>query len=276
MGTNRQNLSDITNWDEFLTPYFQTVEELTVKLNFISNELTVNGLHSPIERVYGRVKHVASIIEKANRKDVPFNKIREKIEDIAGVRVICKFVEDIDHVVQLLRMRDGFDLKIIQERDYINNAKPSGYQSYHVIVRYKVMTVTGPMEISAEIQIRTLAMNFWATIEHSLKYKYNGNIPEDLKQRLIASAQAAHKLDIEMSKIHDEITEAQQVVLVREGLVNSITKKIHNLYFIATLEKANELNREFIEIYQTCNLEELSAFNDKLTTIAHVYNVDAY
>lgn len=264
----------IVNWDEFLLPYSQAVDELVIKFNSILNEYTRQGAHSPIEQIEGRVKRIGSILEKANRKNIPYEEIGERIEDIAGIRIICRFVEDIEKVIELIRKRDGFDLKVMQERDYIKNSKASGYQSYHILIKYTVMSTNSPKEIWTEIQIRTLAMNFWATIEHSLKYKYNGNIPEDVKMRLKNSATAAYTLDREMSKIRDEITEAQKVILVKNDLVESIIKKIQSLYFVAKLEKVNELNREFIDIYQDCNLDKLSEFNEKLKMIAKIYKVE--
>jgi putative GTP pyrophosphokinase len=196
------------------------------------------------------------------------------MEDIAGVRVICRFVEDIEKVIELIRNRRDFDMEIVRERDYITNTKPSGYQSYHIHIKYRVMSTNGVKEIWAEIQIRTLAMNFWATIEHSLKYKYNGNIPEDIQARLRKSATAAFQLDREMSKIRDEITEAQKIILVKNDLVDSITKKISNLYHVAKLEKVNELNREWIDLYQDCNLDQMNEFHEKLKTIAKMYKVE--
>ena len=116
-------------------------------------------------------------------------------------------VDDVDEVLDLLRHRS--DMTIVSERDYIRNRKNSGYRSYHVIISYPVDTIDGRKEILAEIQIRTLAMNFWATIEHSLNYKYQGNFPEEIKLRLETTARMAYELDEEMRKIRDDIRDAQ-------------------------------------------------------------------
>lgn len=129
------------------------------------------------------------------------------MQDIAGLRIMVQFVDDVNDVLELLRQRK--DMKVIQERDYINNLKPSGYRSYHVIVEYPVDTISGQRIIMAEIQIRTLAMNFWATIEHSLNYKYHGEFPEDIKRRLELTSKIAFQLDEEMRQIRDDIKEAQ-------------------------------------------------------------------
>jgi len=120
---------------------------------------------------------------------------------------MCQFVDDISTVTQLIRQRD--DMKVIEEKDYITNSKPSGYRSHHMIIEYPVETVQGRKIVVAEIQIRTLAMNFWASIEHSLNYKYKGEFPDEIKDRLQNAAEAAFRLDEEMSQIRSEIQEAQ-------------------------------------------------------------------
>ena len=120
--------------------------------------------------------------------------------------MMCQFVDDIDVVVNMLRQRQDF--KVIEERDYINNTKQSGYRSYHVIIEYPIETLNGQKAILAEIQIRTLAMNFWATIEHTLRYKYDGDYPAEIHR--LERAEAAYLLDEEMSEIKDEIQEAQK------------------------------------------------------------------
>ncbi len=120
---------------------------------------------------------------------------------------MCQFVDDIATVTELIRQRK--DMRVVEERDYITHNKPSGYRSYHMIVEYPVETIQGKKVVLAEIQIRTLAMNFWASIEHSLNYKYKGMFPEEIKNRLQSAAEAAFRLDEEMSSIRSEIQEAQ-------------------------------------------------------------------
>lgn len=193
-------------WDDFLAPYKQAVDELKVKLKGLRVQFERAHIHSPIEFVTGRVKPITSILDKANKKKIPLDKLAIEIQDIAGIRMMCQFVDDIKQVVELLRNRN--DLEIVEERDYISHQKNSGYRSYHMVIRYPVQTINGEKKILAEIQIRTLAMNFWATIEHSLNYKYKGAFPEDIQRRLKRAAEAAFLLDEEMSKIRLEIQEA--------------------------------------------------------------------
>ncbi|WML51650.1 GTP pyrophosphokinase family protein [Neobacillus sp. PS3-12] len=194
-------------WEKFLAPYKQAVGELKVKLKGMRGQFELDSSHSPIEFVTGRVKPIASILDKANQKGIPLDRLESEMQDIAGLRMMCQFVDDIRSVVNLLRNRNDFE--IVEERDYISHEKISGYRSYHVVIRYPVQTIHGEKKILVEIQIRTLAMNFWATIEHSLNYKYRGAFPEDIKMRLQRAAEAAFRLDEEMSLIRGEIQEAQ-------------------------------------------------------------------
>jgi putative GTP pyrophosphokinase len=195
------------HWEKFLAPYNQAVEELKIKLKGMRRQFEMKSSHSPIEFVTGRVKPIASILDKANQKSIPLDKLETEMQDIAGLRMMCQFVDDIKRVVELLRLRNDFE--IVEERDYISHKKASGYRSYHVVVRYPVQTIEGEKKILVEIQIRTLAMNFWATIEHSLNYKYRGQFPEDIRVRLQRAAEAAFRLDEEMSLIRGEIQDAQ-------------------------------------------------------------------
>jgi putative GTP pyrophosphokinase len=195
------------HWDYFLAPYKQAVEELKIKLKGMRTQFEMGTSHSPIEFVTGRVKPIASILDKANQKGIALDRLEDEMQDIAGLRMMCQFVDDIHTVVRLLRKRNDFE--VVEERDYISHEKKSGYRSYHMVIRYPVQTIHGEKKILVEIQIRTLAMNFWATIEHSLNYKYKGQFPEDIKKRLLSAAEAAFQLDEEMSQIRGEIQEAQ-------------------------------------------------------------------
>ena len=203
------------DWDLFLWPYQQAVSELKVKFRSLRQSFLNKGEHSPIEFVVGRVKTVDSIKEKMTRRGIAPDVIENDMQDIAGIRIMCQFVDDIYRVVDLIHQRQ--DMQVIEERDYIQNAKPSGYRSYHMVIEYSVFLPDGPKKIIAEIQIRTLAMNFWATVEHTLNYKYQGKYPEDISKRLKSTAEAAYKLDEEMSSIKDEVQEAQRIFTKSKG-----------------------------------------------------------
>ncbi|HGD5428232.1 TPA: GTP pyrophosphokinase family protein [Streptococcus agalactiae] len=195
------------DWETFLDPYIQTVGEFKIKLRGIRKQFRKQNRHSPIEFVTGRVKSVESIQEKMVLRGISEENLAQDLQDIAGLRIMVQFVDDVDEVLALLRKRH--DMTVVQERDYITHMKSSGYRSYHVVVEYPVDTIDGQKKVLAEIQIRTLAMNFWATIEHSLNYKYQGDFPEEIKQRLEKTAKIALELDEEMRKIREDIREAQ-------------------------------------------------------------------
>lgn len=203
------------NWDSFLMPYYQAVDELKIKFRGMRKQFQQANEHTPIEFVTGRVKPIDSIIEKQSRRYISDQLLEQDMQDIAGLRIMCQFVEDIYQVVDLLHKRT--DMKIVEERDYVTNVKPSGYRSYHVVIEYPVQLVHGEKKLLAEVQIRTMAMNFWATIEHSLNYKYQGEFPDDLKARLKRAAEASFMLDEEMSEIREEIQEAQQLFSYGKG-----------------------------------------------------------
>ncbi|MFC6169322.1 GTP pyrophosphokinase [Loigolactobacillus jiayinensis] len=203
------------DWELFLMPYKQAVDELKIKLRGMRKQFQQENTHTPIEFVTGRVKPVDSIVEKMHRRQISEDLMEQDLQDIAGLRIMCQFVEDIYQVVGLIHRRT--DMEVVEERDYITNVKPSGYRSYHMVIMYPVQTVHGEKKLLAEIQIRTLSMNFWATIEHSLNYKYQGEFPDEINERLKRAAEAAFMLDQEMSAIREEIQEAQQLFSYGKG-----------------------------------------------------------
>lgn len=231
----------IREWKTFLIPYEQAVEELKVKFRSIRTEYRIKNEYSPIEFVTGRVKEISSILEKANKFNIPIDRIEYEMEDIAGIRVMCQFVDDVQKVVDLIRERK--DMQIIYEKDYVTNVKGSGYRSYHVIIKYPVNMAEGQKIILAEFQIRTLAMNFWATIEHSLNYKYKHDIPENIKFKLKSAADAAFQLDQQMLEIKDEIKDAQKIFEVKSNLISDI---MNNILLLSSMGKNAESMR-----YQT-------------------------
>lgn len=253
-------------WREKLAPYDLAVEELMIKFRHMISDYRTAGLYSPIEQVKGRVKTIASILDKANRKGVELEDIEDQIDDIAGIRLICQFEVDIMEVVKIIRQMS--DLEIVSERDYINHPKPSGYRSYHVNALYDVETIYGHRRIKVEIQIRTLAMNFWSIIEHSLHYKYNGEIPREIEERLIASAKAVQELDFEMASIREDVINSQNLFQNDSGRVADILNNLQNLYKVADKEDMLALQREFYSIYRGGDKEALLEFGRKIDEMA--------
>jgi putative GTP pyrophosphokinase len=250
---------DGRDWGKFLLPYEQAAEELKVKLKALRAELKARDEYAPIEFVTGRVKRVSSILEKARRLSVPLDRIEMGIEDIAGIRIMCQFVDDIYRVADLIRQRK--DLTLVYEKDYITNYKESGYRSFHLIVEYPVQTSLGSKPVLAEIQIRTLAMNFWATIEHSLNYKYRDQLPTHVRERLRNAAEAAFLLDTEMSSIRQEIVDAQQDFEESSVIVRRVLNEIQELYFFRRVREAAQFQLRFNELWEqddVWGLKELS------------------
>ncbi len=264
---------EIINWQEKLIPYEQGIEEVICKINGLRDGYNKMGKPSPVQSVSGRIKTTSSILEKAMRKGYPIDKLWDYMEDIAGVRIICRFVKDIDDVVNLIRERSSFDLTIREEKDYINNTKQSGYRSYHIIIEYDVFTPTGLVNIPIEIQIRTMAMDFWATIEHSLKYKYDGKIPPHIKERLVASANASFNMDMEMGTIRHEIFEVQELVKYRESLINEILKDIQKLISSDNVALANEYNEKFFNIDLEKDVEKLRSLREEIRIATFSYRI---
>ena len=247
---------DILLWHEILEPYELAVKELQVKFRHLIKEHHGKGMYSPIESVSGRVKSVSSILEKMQRKGIVPEEMEEQVEDIAGIRIICQFVEDIEKVADLIQKRS--DIEIKSEKDYIRHMKDSGYRSYHLIVYYTVETMNGPKRIQVEIQIRTMAMDFWATIEHSLQYKYKANIPDHIRERLSAAAK-----------------DAQNSSQMQRNLITDILNNIENLYKVTNKREVEKIQDEFYHIYAQNDLQELKRFHKELDLIAEGYRAQA-
>ena len=257
---------EIQLWRSILCPYELAVRELIVKFEHIISEHRENDLYSPIEQVSGRVKSVSSILEKMQRKHIPMERMEEEVEDIAGIRIICQFEEDIETVASLIQNRS--DMTIKSEKNYLKHVKQSGYRSLHLIIYYTVETLNGPRKLQAEIQIRTMAMDFWATIEHSLQYKYKGDMPPHVAERLTNAADAIILLDQEMSSVRDEIMDAQNSSQMQSNLVKDILNNIENLYRVSSEREITKIQTEFLRVFHTKDLKQLERFHRQLDIIA--------
>ena len=264
---------EIQLWRSILCPYELAVKELIVKFEHIISEHRENDLYSPIEQVSGRVKSVASILEKMQRKHIPMERMEEEVEDIAGIRIICQFEEDIETVASLIQNRS--DITIKSEKNYLKHVKQSGYRSLHLIIYYTVETLNGPRKLQAEIQIRTRAMDFWATIEHSLQYKYKGDMPPHVAERLTNAADAIILLDQEMSSVRNEIMDAQNSSQMQSNLVKDILNNIENLYRVSSEREVIKIQTEFLRVFHTKDLKQLERFHRQLDIIAEGYRAQA-
>lgn len=237
-------------------PYEQAVEELKVKVKSIRKEYRKNNEYSPVEFVTGRVKELSSLLEKANKFGIPIDRLQYEIEDIAGLRIMCQFVDDIDRVVEIIRGRK--DMQVLYEKDYVRGVKESGYRSYHMVIKYPVNMADGQKDLLAEFQIRTLSMNFWATIEHSLNYKYKKQLPDMVREKLKKAADAAFELDELMLDIKDEIKDAQKLFEVKSDIISSIMNNIMSLRSLGKVAEASRYEHSLNKLIEEGEVDEFT------------------
>jgi putative GTP pyrophosphokinase len=192
-------------FERFLMEYRFGMQEVETKLGILRDEFQLVHDYNPIEHLASRVKSPDSLVEKVQRKgiDPDFASIREHITDIAGVRVTCSFVSDAYRLFDLLAAQD--DIRVITVKDYIAQPKSNGYKSLHAIVEVPVFLSSGRVEVPVEVQFRTIAMDFWASLEHKIYYKYDTNVPAGLLDELKDAADTAAELDERMERLHREI-----------------------------------------------------------------------
>ena len=192
-------------FQRFLMEYRFGLAEVDTKIAILREEFQEMHDYNPIEHVSSRVKTPDSLVDKVRRKgiDTDFDSIRAAITDIAGIRVTCSFIDDAYRLSNLLTQQD--DITVRDVKDYIANPKANGYKSLHVIVEVPVFLSTGRVEVPVEVQFRTLAMDFWASLEHKIYYKYDRLVPADLLDQLKDAADTAAELDTRMERLHREI-----------------------------------------------------------------------
>ena len=201
--------SDFDPVYSMLMDYQCAMISVETKFNILNNRLSIQDEHNPIESIKSRVKSLDSIIRKLDKLHLPISidSVRENIKDVAGVRVVCSFVDDIYEIEKYFLAQD--DITLIQRKDYIRNPKPSGYRSLHLIVKIPIYTENEKKEMYVEVQMRTIAMDFWASLEHKLRYKKNLNpqTAEELARELEACAEESAKLDERMLQVRKRIQE---------------------------------------------------------------------
>ena len=171
-------IAEAKRFQEAMMRYTCAIREIKTKLEVLNDELSVRNQRNPIEMIKSRVKKPSSIVEKLQRRnlEVSVDSMMANLDDIAGIRVICSFVDDIYAVSEMLTGQD--DIKVIAIKDYIKNPKPNGYRSYHMILEVPVFFSSGKTPMRVEVQVRTIAMDFWASLEHKIYYKFEGNAPD--------------------------------------------------------------------------------------------------
>lgn len=198
-----KNLRD--GFARFMLNYQFAMDEIMTKINILKTEFEHLHDYSPIEHVSARLKSPESLLAKARRRDLPlsFETLSENVLDVAGVRIVCSFISDAYWVAKMITSQP--DITVVTVKDYIEEPKPNGYKSLHIIVKVPIFLSESVQNIHVELQIRTVAMDFWASLEHKIYYKYDKEVPAELLAELKEAAGVADRLDSTMERIHNEV-----------------------------------------------------------------------
>jgi putative GTP pyrophosphokinase len=194
-----------TELTRFMMSYKFALDEMNTKIDILKQEFQYFHDYNPIEHIKSRLKTPENILKKAYRKgcELSLKSMKENIRDIAGIRITCAFISDIYKLSNMLQNQK--DVTVVECKDYIENPKPNGYKSLHLILQIPVFMSDRMENVYVEVQIRTIAMDFWASLEHKIYYKYNKEIPEDLLEELKEAANTVSQLDMKMERINREI-----------------------------------------------------------------------
>lgn len=193
------------DFTRFILAYKFAIDEVSTKINILKEEFQFIHEYNPIEHISTRVKSLDSIYKKAIKKNITpsIESLKKNIKDIAGIRITCSFVSDIYRLSEMIQAQQ--DIEVIEVKDYIKNPKPNGYQSLHLIIEIPIFMSDRVEHVPVEMQIRTIAMDFWASLEHKIYYKYNKSIPKHLSDELKEAAKKAAELDRKMERLNEEI-----------------------------------------------------------------------
>ena len=214
-----QRDSDIDNWKEVMLIYSSALKQISTKLEILNDEFQHVHRYNPIEHIKSRVKTPESIVKKLKKHgyESTIQNMVEYVNDIAGIRVICSFTSDIYQIAEMIRNQS--DIKVISIKDYIVNTKKSCYKSYHMLVTIPVYLSDRIVDTKVEIQIRTVAMDFWASLEHKINYKFEGNAPDHIRNELVECARMVAELDERMLSLNEEIQMIHQGSQTEEAIV---------------------------------------------------------
>ncbi len=203
-----ENNASVESWEEVILIYNSAMKEMVTRLEILNNEFQHTHSYNPIEHLKSRIKTPESIVKKLRRHgyESSIENMVNHVKDIAGVRVICSFTSDVYEIAQMIMNQS--DIEVISVKDYIKNPKPSGYMSYHIIASVPVYLSDRKLDTKVEIQIRTVAMDFWASLEHKINYKFDGNVPEEIRTQLVDCAARIRDLDDRMLHLNEEVQQA--------------------------------------------------------------------
>ncbi len=197
--------NEISNFKELMMMYNSAIREVTTKLEILNDELSLTSKENPIQFIKSRIKKPVSILRKLEQldKEISANSIVTSLNDVAGIRVICSFIDDVYKIADMLVKQD--DIFLIEAKDYIKNPKDNGYRSYHMILEIPVFFSEKKEFVRVEVQIRTVAMDFWASLEHQLKYKENLDDSESIEKDLKICAETIAETDLKMMELRNKI-----------------------------------------------------------------------
>ncbi|MCD8122939.1 MAG: GTP pyrophosphokinase family protein [Clostridiales bacterium] len=200
-----KSYGQLDRWNSVMFLYESALKEINTKIEILDGEFVHVYGRTPIEHIKSRIKTPESIVKKlkGDGLDVTIENMVEKLSDIAGIRIICSFTQDIYTIADMIARQK--DITVLYVKDFIKNPKPNGYKSYHMVVTIPVYMTDGPVETKVEIQIRTVAMDFWASLEHKIAYKFEGNAPENLQAELKSCADIVDMLDAKMFSLNQQI-----------------------------------------------------------------------
>lgn len=207
MGMDR---NDIDSWKEVTLIYNSALKQISTKLEILNDEFQHVHRYNPIEHIKSRIKTPESIVKKLKRHgyESTIGNMVRYVNDIAGIRVICSFTSDIYQIAEMISNQS--DINVISVKDYIVNPKPSGYKSYHMLVTVPVYLSDRIENTKVEIQIRTVAMDFWASLEHKIHYKFEGNAPDHIREQLVECSAIVSDLDTRMLNLNREIQQIEE------------------------------------------------------------------
>ena len=197
--------SPIESWTEVILIYNSALKQISTKLEILNDEFQHVHRYNPIEHIKSRIKSSESIVKKLRRNNLEstIENMVEYVNDIAGIRVICSFSSDIYRIAEMISNQN--DIKVLAIKDYIKTPKPSGYRSYHMLITVPVYLSDRIVHAKVEVQIRTVAMDFWASLEHKINYKFEGDVPQNIKDELVECAQMITAVDNRMLRLNEEI-----------------------------------------------------------------------
>ena len=229
---DENKLQEDIEYNRLTLLYQAALKQLETKIEVINNEFKTLHKYNPIEHVTSRIKSKESIYKKLQKKGLEptYENLVKTINDVAGIRIICSFIPDIFKIVDMIE--NMTDITVLKKKDYVTTPKENGYSSYHLIVSVPVSLSVGTINVKVEIQIRTMAMDFWASLEHKINYKYDKQIPKGIKKELKECAKMTQKLDKRMSHLGRNLMEEEKQT------VKEITAEYSMVYATALLSES--------------------------------------